>query len=103
MEKPTQTEAAENKPEKTTQTEADENKPKNVTQTLLVTKNIIEIRHNLVFPRNLDYVPSFHEIQPMPHFSFYRPGYWPGPPNLPRYLRFREFQNNNNNSFEEFI
>ena len=101
MEKPTQTEAAENKPEKTTQTEAAENKPN--TQTPLVTKNIIEIRHNLVFPRNLDYVPSFHEIQPMPHFSFYRPGYWPGPPNLPRYLRFREFQNNNNNSFEEFI
>ena len=95
MEKPTQTEAAENKPEKTTQTEAAENKPN--TQTPLVTKNIIEIRHNLVFPRNLDYVLSYHEIQPMPHFSFYRPG----PPNLPRYLRFREFQNDN--TFEEFI
>ena len=51
MEKPTQTEAAENKPEKTTQAEADENKPKKITQTPLVIKNIIEIRHNLVFPR----------------------------------------------------
>ena len=88
MEKPTQTETAENKPEK-------------ATQTPLVTRNIIEIRHNLVFPRKLDYVPSFHHLQPIPYFSFYRPVYWPGPPNLPRYLRFKEFQNNN--SFEEFI
>ena len=91
MEKPTQTEAAESKPEKTTQAEADKNKPKKVTQARLVTKNIIEIRHNLVFSKTLDYNPSFHEIQPMPRFSFYRPGYWPEPPNLPRYLRFREF------------
>lgn len=55
----------------------------------------------MIFPRNLDYVPCIHQmIQPMPYFTYYRPGYWPGPPNLPRYLRFREFQNN---YFEEFL
>ena len=94
MESPTETEKAENKPEKANQPNKEE-KPQE-------TRTIIDIRHNYIFPRNLDYIPSIHQMQPMPNFSFYRPGYWPGPPNLPTYLRFRELQNNNN-FFEQFI
>lgn len=88
--------------EKIPQTETAEKKPETAEKKLnSQTKNVIEIRHNMIFPRNLDYVPFIHQmIQPMPYFTYYRPGYWPGPPNLPRYLRFREFQNN---YFEEFL
>ena len=89
MEKVKQTERAEKKPDKATQT--NEKEP-------LVTKTVIEIRHNLVFPRNLDYIQSVHQMQPLSYF--YTPRYWSTvPPNLPRYLRFREFKSN----FDEFM
>lgn len=59
MEKAKQTERAEKKPDKATQT--NEKEP-------LVTKTVIEIRHNLVFPRNLDYIQSVHQMQPLSYF-----------------------------------
>ena len=72
-----------------------------------VKKHMIELKQTIYFLRNLDFVPAFNQIQPIPVFAYQRPVphyvspvFEVPPSNIPRYLQFYDVRND---FFEEIL